>query len=75
MRMNQLYNSENWLFGDYKLMVKKLGGYHEQFEPAVYDYWLDNCWTLDRHKQIIETLSRFVGSGEFCLGSQMRNNA
>jgi hypothetical protein len=66
--MKNIYNTENWLFGNYQQMVDHLGGYSAQFTPAVYDYWRGNCWSKERHKIILNSLEEFVDSGEFRLG-------
>ena len=38
--MHYIYNSKDWFFLDYNLMLKKLGSYHYQWSSKFYDFWL-----------------------------------
>ena len=40
--MHYLYPSKNWFFLDYDKMLKKIGGYHNQFTIDIYKYWIKN---------------------------------
>ena len=62
--MNKLFHSPNWLFGDYAKVLNDLGGYHGQFTPEMYQYWIDN-WSLDKHQEILLGLRKFIDSGEY----------
>jgi hypothetical protein len=66
--MQFIYNTNDWLFNDYKKMEEELGGYSEQFTPKVYEAWIRE-WTPSRHKNINAKLNSFVESGDFRLGA------
>jgi len=65
--MRNVFNTDNWLFGDYQHMVGELGGYSTQFTPVVYDYWRESCWSQERHDGILYKLHDFIDSGKFRL--------
>jgi hypothetical protein len=46
------------------LLLTDLGGYHGQFTPEMYQYWVDN-WSLEKHQQILLGLRKFIDSGEY----------
>lgn len=62
--MHFLYNNDNLFFDDYNSTLDKLGGYSEQFTPAVYREWIDE-WTQNKHASIFLALSDFIQSGDF----------
>jgi hypothetical protein len=64
--MRNINNSNNWLFKDYEKMLLELGGYRQQFTPAVYDYWLRK-WDLDHDSKVLKNLEGFIKSGKFRL--------
>lgn len=66
--MKHIYNTNDWLFSNYKQMEKEVGGYFEQFTPKVYGAWMRE-WIPARHAGIIAALNLFVESGDFRLGS------
>lgn len=67
--MKNIYNTENWLFEDYQGMLDNLGGYSAQFSSAVYEYFL-NGFNQARHEQVLSSITRFIDSGDFRLGSE-----
>lgn len=62
--MRFIYNTQNLFFSNYDAMLEELGGYAQQFTPAVYDSWLAD-FTLNRHQAIQAALRRFIASGDF----------
>ena len=66
--MKFIYNSDNWMFEDYEKTIDELGGYKEQFTSNVYEVWLRE-WTEEKHRDIGETMSRFIDSGDFRLNN------
>jgi hypothetical protein len=64
--MKFIYNTNNWLFNDYAQMEKDLGGYHMQFTPEGYDYFL-NEFSEEKHKKILRSLHNFIDSKDFRL--------
>jgi hypothetical protein len=66
--MRHIYNTNDWLFGNYKKMEEAVGGYSGQFTSKVYGAWMQE-WSSARHSDIIATLDSFVESGDFRLGS------
>ncbi|MDT8375592.1 MAG: hypothetical protein RQ867_02510 [Mariprofundaceae bacterium] len=64
--MKIIYNTENRLFANYRKMIGGLGGYNGQFTSGVYGIWLRE-WTEEKHRNISETLERFIDSGDFRL--------
>ena len=59
-----IHNSENLFLSNYAGTVRELGGYSQQFTPAVYDAWLAE-WTPEKHASLIARLRAFVKSGVF----------
>lgn len=64
--MKFIFNTNDWLFSNYKQMEAELGGYNEQFTSKVYELWLRE-WTPERHDEIKSVLNSFVESGDFRL--------
>ncbi len=64
--MKNIYNTNDWLFDHYNDMEKEVGGYSEQFTPKVYACWMRE-WNQKKHQNIIDTLDRFIDSGDFRL--------
>jgi hypothetical protein len=62
--MRFMYNTEDLFFDSYAATLDMLGGYSEQFTPAVYEKWLEE-WTLDKHMSIISALQTYIKSGDF----------
>ena len=62
--MHKLYHSPNWLFGDVVKVLTDLGGYHGQFTPEMYKYWVNN-WSIEKHQKILLGLRKFIDSGEY----------
>ncbi len=62
--MKYIYNTSNIFFQNYDKTIEALGGYIQQFTPAVYDEWLKE-WTPEKHQEIILALLSFVQSGDF----------
>jgi hypothetical protein len=61
-----IHNVTNWLFPDYEGFIREIGGYSQQFESVSYRKFQDQ-FSESRHKQIVESLLRFVESGEYNL--------
>jgi len=62
--MRFIYNTENWLLDDHSSMIAELGGYRGQFEPQVYDYFLEK-YNVKRHQATVKTLGCFIESNDF----------
>lgn len=67
--MKHIYNTNDWLFSNYKQMEEEVGGYSEQFTSKVYGVWMRE-WTPARHAEINAALNSFIDSGDFRLGSR-----
>lgn len=67
--MRNIYNTNDWLFSNYKQMEEEVGGYSEQFTSKVYGVWMRE-WTPARHAEINAALNSFIDSGDFRLGSR-----
>lgn len=66
--MKNIHNTENWLFNSYSDLISTLGERRKQFEPCVYDYFLDEL-TDDKHNKIVKILNNFIESNDFRLNS------
>lgn len=64
--MRHIYETENWLFDNYRQVEKEVGGYSEQFTSKVYGVWMRE-WNPAKHAGIIAPLNSFVESGDFRL--------
>lgn len=64
--MAHLHHTDNWLFKDFKGMLKQMGGYYEQFTPAIYKKFLEE-YSERRHACTQETLRNFIASGAYLL--------
>lgn len=64
--MRHIYNTQDWLLGDYNKLIESLGGYKEQITPKMYEKWLEK-WTQSRHADILNVLEFFVDSKDFRL--------
>jgi len=64
--MRHLNSRKNWLFADYDAFVDSVGGYYGQFTSAAYAAYL-STFSDDQHNRALESLSRFVASGEYSL--------
>lgn len=64
--MNNIYNTNKLFFKDYEKMENKLGGYKKQFNPIVFDYWI-NEFRINHHYRILKTLNQFVSSNDYRL--------
>lgn len=62
--MRHIFSTEDIFFKNYDRAVDDLGGYYGQFEPKVYDRWLED-WSPERHRAIVEAMRRFIRSGDF----------
>ena len=62
--MRFMYNTEDIFFDCYNTTIEKLGGYDEQFTPAVYEKWLGE-WSLDKHRYIVSAFQGYIRSGDF----------
>ena len=40
--MKHFFYDENWLFDNYKVFMKKIGGYHNIHTIRLYEYWVNN---------------------------------
>jgi hypothetical protein len=72
--MRNIRTTRDWLFGDYELLLKEIGGYKGQFTSKSYAWFLAN-FTPDRHVAIRDGLVRFVESEDYCFGIQHLNAA
>ena len=64
--MNNIYNTNKLFFKDYEKMEKKLGGYKKQFNPIVFNYWI-NEFHIDHHHKILKILQQFLSSNDYRL--------
>lgn len=64
--MRHIFNTENIFFRDYDKVVEDLGGYYGQFEPKVYDRWMED-WSPTLHASIFNALKSFIISKDFRL--------
>lgn len=62
--MRYIYNTENLFFDNYDATMNELGGYSQQFTPAIYEKWL-NEWCHEKHQRITSALRLFIQSGDF----------
>lgn len=62
--MRHIYNTENIFFNSYDKTIEELGGYKQQFTPAVYEKWLDE-WSPEKHLAINSAIRTFIQSGDF----------
>ena len=64
--MRHIYNNRQWLTRDHKEMVKKIGGYTDQFSTKLYEYWVNN-YSLKEFENTNKFVNRFVDSGDYIL--------
>ena len=64
--MRHIYNNRKWLTRDHKEMVKKIGGYTDQFSTNLYKYWINN-YSLTEFEKTEKFVNRFVDSGDYVL--------
>ena len=64
--MNNIYNTNKLFFKDYEKMENKLGGYKKQFNPIVFNYWI-NEFHIDHHHRILKILEQFLSSNDYRL--------
>ena len=62
--MNIFY-TRSWLFNDYPKMEKKL---LNQYNPEIYEYWINKEFNINRHKRILFNLKRFIESKDYRIG-------
>jgi hypothetical protein len=62
--MAHLHHTDNWLFEDFKGLLKAIGGYNEQFAPIIYEKFLEE-FSGKRHEIIREALLDFIISEEY----------
>jgi hypothetical protein len=63
--MHNMFNTENWLFKDYRGISNLVG--NDPMSPEWFSAWMSE-WSRVRHRQIIDALGAFAESGEFRLG-------
>lgn len=62
--MRYIYNTEDLFFDSLDTTLEALGGYDQQFTPAVYEKWLDE-WNPEKHQAITSALQSFIQSSDF----------
>lgn len=62
--MHYIYNSKDWFFLDYNLMLKKLGNYHYQWSNKFYSFWLNYKKKKNFKKLLYERLDNFINSND-----------
>lgn len=62
--MRYIYNTEDMFFDSYAETINRLGGYREQFTPAIYEKWMDE-WNFEKHGSIMSAIASYVESGDF----------
>jgi hypothetical protein len=67
--MKNIYYWDNWLGLDYRNLVKKLGGYHQQFTPSMYELWL-HIFAIKKHQKIFKTVKNFIYSKDYILSKK-----
>jgi hypothetical protein len=65
--MKNIFNTENLFLENYAEVIRKIGGYGEQFKDEFYNTWLESC-SMDRHRQLTAALAAFIGSNDFRMG-------
>ena len=61
--MRHLFLEKNWLIEDLNKMLKKVGGYDNQWSYHFYNYWLNN-FNKNSHNNIKSSLIKFINSKE-----------
>jgi hypothetical protein len=64
--MNYLNNSKNWLFNDYEMFLKNIGGYYKQIGSVSYQEFLKEL-SREKHNKIIDSINKFVNSKDYCF--------
>ena len=59
-----VYHVVDWIFRDQKQLKKALKNFNKSFEKETYIKWI-NSFNIDKHKQIIQSLSNFLESKNF----------
>ena len=62
--MARIFNTQDLFFDDYDATINSMVGYDGQFTPKAYEKWLAQ-WSPAKHKNLLNALERFVGSGDF----------
>lgn len=62
--MRHVFNTNNLFFDHFDVVLKKIGGYRQQFLPPVYEEWLAE-WSPSKHKRLISGMQAYVASGDF----------
>ncbi len=62
--MHYIYNSKDWFFLDYNLMLKKLGSYHYQWSSKFYDFWLKSKRNNNFKNLLYKRLDNFIYSND-----------
>ena len=70
--MRHIYHNRKWLTRKHKEMVKKVGGYNEQFSSKIYDYWV-NTYLTEEHKKTEKYINKFIESEDFLLSIKHQN--
>ena len=62
--MRFIYNTEDLFFNSYDDTIDELGGYSQQFTPAIYEKWLQE-WSPRKHSLILSALQTYIRSNDF----------
>ena len=64
--MKHIYPNPNLFLKDWHGTLGRLGGYHNQFRPKIFDAFLDE-WDEDGHREIIAKMRHFVASDDYVM--------
>lgn len=67
--MENVYTKCRVFFRDYGAVVAGLGGFRNQFTPAIYGLWVNEC-TPERHNSIMKSVRAFVRSGDYLMSER-----
>ena len=59
-----IFYTRNWLFSDYEKMQKNV---KDHYDSEVYKYWVKNEFSTQKHREILDTLEKFVDSSDYRL--------
>ena len=62
--MMYIYNTDNWLFNDYEVFLKDIGGYFKQFDSIGYKYFIGE-FTESKHDKLMSSLKYFIESEDY----------
>jgi hypothetical protein len=67
--MKHMHLSDNLFFEDYQKTISNIGGYSNQFNPLIYDSWI-NEFSIIKHQSLLRKISQFVESKEYRMDNK-----